>query len=368
MSERTDPKNRRPPSRRRKHRPLKTQIAVITGGSSGIGREAAIRMARAGATVVVLGRHEGRLAQTVADITAEGGQARHIVCDVQDAAAVRAAVETVERWFGRIDTWVNNAGVLIYARFEETAPAEFRRMMEIDYLGQVHGALAALPALRRAGGGALISISSIEAVTTLPFHSAYAASKRAVEGAMMGLRRELRATRDPITVTVIRPAVIDTPGYNATRSRLAHRPSAPPPYYAPSVVAACILYAAEHPVDELFAGGSGRLITALQRSAPRMLDAVFGRWGPRMMHTSDRAAPRPGNLAAPSALAEPEGLPRRGRRWSMYTALAVRPGLRRVVLLALTATALGTAARLSPGREAADAKPQRLRRQSPLSG
>ncbi|KJQ55398.1 putative oxidoreductase SadH [Microbacterium sp. SA39] len=319
---------------------------VITGGSSGIGRETALQLARAGATVAVLGRHEGRLADTVAEITAEGGQARHLLCDVKDAEAVRAAAETVERWFGRIDTWVNNAGVLVYARFEETTPAEFLRMMEIDFLGQVHGAQAALPALRRAGGGALISISSVEAVTTLPLHSAYAASKRAVEGAMMGLRRELRDQHDPISVTVIRPAVIDTPGYNATRSHLAFRPSAPPPYYAPSVVAACVLYAAEHPVGELFAGGSGRWISLLQRTSPRLLDAVFGRWGVRMMHTAEPSRPRPGNLAAPSAFMQPGGLPRRGRSWSVSTALALRPGLRRVGVLALAATTLATAVRL----------------------
>jgi NAD(P)-dependent dehydrogenase (short-subunit alcohol dehydrogenase family) len=320
---------------------------VITGGSSGIGRETALRMARAGATVVVLGRHEGRLAQTVAEIAAEGGRARHLVCDVKDADAVFAAAETVERWYGRIDTWVNNAGVLVYARFEDTTPAEFLRMMEIDFLGQVHGAQAALPALRRAGGGALISISSVEAVTTLPLHSAYAASKRAVEGAMMGLRRELRDQRDPISVTIIRPGVIDTPGYNATRSHLAFRPSAPPPYYAPSVVAACVLYAAEHPVDELFAGGSGRWISALQRTAPRLLDAVFGRWGVRMMHTAEPSRPRPGNLAAPSAVMEPGGLPRRGRTWSVSTALAVRPRLRRVGILAVATTTVATAMRLA---------------------
>lgn len=322
---------------------------MITGGSSGIGRETAVRMARAGATVVVLGRHEGRLLETVSEIIDAGGRARHIVCDVKDADAVSAAADTVERWFGRIDTWVNNAGVLVYARFEDTTPAEFQRMMEIDFLGQVHGAQAALPALRRAGGGALIAISSVEAVTTLPFHSAYSASKRAVEGAMMGLRRELRDRREPISVTVIRPAVTDTPGYDATRSRLAFRPSAPPPYYAPSVVAQAILYAAEHPVDVLFAGGSGRLITALQGTAPRMLDAVFGRWGARMMHTAEPVPPRAGNLEAPIDVREFHGLPRRGRRWSISTARATtgRPAVRAAGVLALAATAGATVIRLT---------------------
>ncbi|MFS0894189.1 SDR family oxidoreductase [Microbacterium sp. 179-I 3D3 NHS] len=326
-------------------RPLRDQVVVVTGGSSGIGRETAVRMARSGATVVVIARDEERLAATVAAITADGGEARYILCDVSDAAAVAAAADTVEGWFGRIDTWVNNAGVLVYGRFEETSPAEFQRLMEVNFLGQIHGAQAALPALRRAGGGALIAVSSVEASTALPLHSAYAATKRAVEGAMQVLRRELRDQRDPISLTIIRPAVIDTPIYANARSHLQRRPSGPPPYYDASVVADAILYAAAHPVAEVYAGGGGRMLALLQAAAPGAIDAVFGRWGVRMMHTAERLAPHPGNLAAPQQGELPLMLPRRGRRWSVYTGLAVRPGVRRVVVLATAALAAGAVAR-----------------------
>nr|WP_314840848.1 SDR family oxidoreductase [uncultured Microbacterium sp.] len=318
---------------RHRRRPLSQQVVVITGGSRGIGRATAERVAAAGATVVVLGRHEGRLRETVDHIVAAGGEARFVLCDVADAEEVRRAAETVVGWFGRIDTWVNNAGVLLYGRFEETTPEEFRRVTEVDYLGQIHGAQAALPALRRAGGGAIIAVSSVEARSTLPLHSAYAASKRAVEGAMQGLRRELIDQREPISVTIVRPTVTDTPGYASTRSHLDRRPSAPPPRYAPSVVAACIAFAAEHPIDEIHAGGGGRMLAAAQTLFPRTLDRVFGRWGVRMMHTREIVPPHPGNLYSPDGQGDRGQLPTRGRRFSLYTWLAVHPRARRLLIV-----------------------------------
>src|SRR5690606_1810044 len=128
----------------------------------------------AGARVVLLSRDAEGLAETVAEIRHDGGEARSIVCDVTDLSGVQAAADQVEQWYGRIDTWIGNAGVLLYGRFWETTPDEYRRVMEINFLGQIHGALVALPALRRSGGGALVCVTSVEAVFTLPLHSAYA--------------------------------------------------------------------------------------------------------------------------------------------------------------------------------------------------
>lgn len=334
-------------SRGLRHRPLSQQVVVITGGSRGIGRAAAERLAAAGARVVLLGRQEDRLHEAVARITATGGHARHVVCDVTDPAAVLQAADKAEEWYGRIDTWVNNAGVLLYGRFERTAPQEFRRLMEVDYLGQIHGALAALPALRRAGGGALICVTSVEARTALPLHSAYAAAKSAVEGAMRGLRRELIDQNDPISVTVVRPAVIDTPLFASSASHLGLRPSAPPPYYSPSVVAGCIAYAAEHPVDELYAGGGGRVLALAETMFPRALDRILGRWGERTMHTREAASPGAGNLFAPDGQPNDGTLPRRGRRASLYTWLTTHPRARRLLMIATVLCAASFCARRS---------------------
>lgn len=312
---------------------LSDQVVVVTGASSGIGRESALRLAAAGATVVGISRSDEQLTTLVDAITAAGGTARRIVCDVSDAEAVRHAAETVEQWFGRIDTWVNNASVILYAEFADTSADEFRRVMEVNYLGQIHGALAALPALRRAGGGALISVTSAEAFTSMPMHSAYAASKRAVEGAMDSLRRELIHERTPISVTTIRPGVIDTPIYAVGRSHMHAVPQAPPPFYDPAIVADCVVFSAEHPVRHLFAGGAARVYTAFQRSAPRVMDLALGTVGMRFMHTDEPAQPREGNLEGSLGDGRVRGaLPRPGRRLSLYTWLIVRPGIRRALL------------------------------------
>lgn len=330
--------NRRRRSRRRPRR-LADQVVVVTGGSRGIGRETAIRFARAGATVVVLARGEPALVDTVAHIVDRGGTARHIVCDVTDAAAVEAAVHQVERWFGRVDTWVGNAGSLVYATVAETTPRDLRQVLEVNVLGQLHGIHAAIPALRRAGGGTYIGVSSTEAVVTMPLHSAYAASKRAVEGLLDGLRRELRRDDPAISVTAVRPAVIDTPGYRHARTRISHRPSAPHPHYAPSVPAAAIVFAASHRVRTIHAGGGSRSFTAMQMLVPGLMDAVLSRFG-RFMRTSEPALPRKGNLDAPLDDTDPRGgLPGRGRP-SLYTWLRVHPIVRTALGAATTAAVL----------------------------
>lgn len=313
----------------RRLRPLDAQVAVVTGGSRGIGRAAAQRLARAGARVVVLARDEEGLRETVRLIEESGGTARHLVVDVTDADAVRTAVDRVEEWFGRIDTWVGNAGVLLYSRVADTRPQEFRDVLEVNLIGQIHGIQAALPALRRAGGGALVIVSSVEAVAALPMHGAYAASKHALEGALDALRRELGGEHPRISITSVRPAVIDTPIYRHARNRMPWRPTAPPPAYAPEVVAEAIAFAATHPVRTIHAGGGGRLLVAAQHAAPGIVDAVFRRLGTDIMHTDDPDGTGGGDLRVGTAdRASTGALPRRGRAVSAYTWLAVHPRLR----------------------------------------
>jgi NAD(P)-dependent dehydrogenase (short-subunit alcohol dehydrogenase family) len=283
-----------------KLKPVNEQVVVLLGASSGIGRESALRLAARGAKVVVAARSEPGLVALVAEIHAHGGEATSVVCDVADAEQVRHVAEVAEQVYGRVDTWVNVAATSIYAKFEDTTPEEFRRLMEVNFLGQVHGTLAALPALRRAGGGALIAISSVEAFVSLPLHAAYSASKHAVEGAMDALRRELIADKEPISVTSIKPGTINTPFFNNSLNKMDVKPKGPPPVYQPSVVADCVLHAAEHPVRDLYAGGGGRQMVLSQLTMPRQVDAVLGRFGIPLERTKDKAgAGSTGNLWTP---------------------------------------------------------------------
>ncbi len=163
-------------------------------------------------------------------------------------------------------------------------------MMDVNYLGQVHGALVALPHLRQAGQGALIVISSVESIVSLPLHSAYSASQHALEGAVDALRRELLAEGAPISVTSIKPATIDTPFFNKSANKMDVKPKGPPPIYHPGVVADCVLYAAENPVRDLFAGGAGKLMAVTQMIAPKLMDATLAKAGIPSQQT-DQPAP-----------------------------------------------------------------------------
>jgi NAD(P)-dependent dehydrogenase (short-subunit alcohol dehydrogenase family) len=327
-----------------KLKPIHDQVVVVIGASSGIGREVALRFAEQGAKILVAARSEPGLVSLVEDITARGGQGAYAVCDVTDFAQVKAAADTAVQKFGRVDTWVNVAAVSVYARFEDTSPEEFRRTIEINYLGQVHGALAALPLLRQAGQGALIAVSSVESIVSLPLHSAYSASKHAVEGMIDALRRELVAEGAPISVTSVKPATINTPFFNNSLNKMDVKPMGPPPIYQPGVVADCVLYAAEHPVRDLYAGGAAKMMTVGQMLAPKLVDAILARVGIPSERTQDPTpGGSPGNMDAPRTQDHrAEGdFSSHARRFSLYTWMETHPRARAVAASgALAGTAL----------------------------
>ena len=301
---------------------IQDQVVVVVGASSGIGRESALRFGARGAKVVVAARSEPGLTSLVAEIVAAGGEAVPVVCDVADPGQVQQVAVVAEQTYGRVDTWANVAATSVFAKFEDTTPEEFRRVMEVNYLGQVHGMLAALPALRRAGGGALIAVSSVEAIVSLPLHAAYSASKHAVEGAMDALRRELIHEKAPISVTSVKPGTINTPFFDNARNKMDVKPKGPPPLYQPGVVADCILYAAEHPVRDLFAGGGGVQMALSQLTMPRQVDLALGRLGIWSERTKEPApGGSPGNLYAPRTEDNrTEGdFSGRARAFSLYT-------------------------------------------------
>lgn len=344
-----------------KLKPLESQVVVVVGASSGIGRETAVRLAGRGAKVLVAARSEPGLISLVAEIVAHAGEATYVVCDVADPRQVQAVAKAAENVYGQIDTWVNVAATSAYAKFEDTTPEEFRRITEINYLGQVHGFLAALPALRRTGGGALIAVSSVEALVSLPLHSAYSASKHAVEGMVDALRRELISEKAPISVTSIKPSTINTPFFNNALNKMDVRPKGPPPIYQPGIVADCILYAAEHPVRDLYAGGGGRQMALSQTVNPRQVDAVLGRVGIPAARTRQPApGGSPGNLYGPRLEDNRvEGdFSRRARGFSLYTWSRLHPpaALGVAAGLALVPTAVYRVLR-GPRARAAASKP-----------
>jgi short-subunit dehydrogenase len=253
-------------------RPLSEQVVVITGASQGIGRETALQMATRGASVVVAARNTDALAELARQVERIGGQAEPVVTDVADAEQVqRLAQRAVDR-FGRIDTWVNNAAVSVYATVEGLEPDEMERLVRVNLLGTMFGARAAIPHLRRAGGGTIVNVGSALSDRAIPLQSAYVASKHGIAGFSEALRLEMMHGDAGIDVVLIMPSSMNTPLFSFARSKLGVQPMPVPPVYEPRVVAEAICHAAEHGGREIVVGGWGKLLTVAQWLSPTLLD------------------------------------------------------------------------------------------------
>jgi NAD(P)-dependent dehydrogenase (short-subunit alcohol dehydrogenase family) len=326
-----------------KLKPVEEQVVVLMGASSGIGRETALRFAERGAKVVVSARSEEGLESLVREIRGRGGEATAVAADVADFEQVEAVAGRAAEAYGRLDTWVHLAGVSVFAPFDRTTPEEFRRVVEIDLLGQAYGAMAALPHIKREGRGALVHVTSVVGRRAVPLQGAYCAAKHGVNGLLETLRVELKHEGWPIGVTNVMPAAINTPFFDKARTRLGVKPKGFPPLYAPGVVADAILYAAHKAPRDIVAGGAAKGMILGQRLSPRLMDAVMLRGGFGTQMTDE-----------PKAAGDPDGLfepmPDQNRtdgdfdgqtlRRSVLTWLDTHPAVRRGAIAALGAAAL----------------------------
>src|SRR4028118_1045061 len=232
-------------------KPVEEQAVGLMGASSGVGRWSALRCPGRAAKVVVSARGEEGLDSLVEEIRQEGGEATAVVADTSEYEQVKAVADRAVEEYGRLDTWVHLAGVGLFATFEQTTPEEFARVIDVNLMGQVYRAMAALPHIKREGRGALIHISSVEAKRSFPFHSAYAASKHGMDGFLEALRVELKHEGWPISVTQGLPGTIHTPAFAKGRGDLGVKAVGIPPLYEPATGAAGLVYAAENPARDL---------------------------------------------------------------------------------------------------------------------
>lgn len=254
---------------------LKDQVVVITGASSGIGRATALRFGKAGAKIVLAARNVVGLQEVADEVRHAGSEALVVPTDVSDWAQVERLAHTAVTAFGRIDTWVNDAGVGVYATAEETSVEETHQVMQTNFMGVVHGVKAALPYMETQHSGTIINVGSVESQVALPYNSAYAASKHAIKGYTEALRIELEHLQSGINVTLIMPAAMNTPFFNHALSKLGVLPQPAGPVYKPELVADAIVYAAEHPQRDVYVGGGGLLFGLMERISPTLTDKLM---------------------------------------------------------------------------------------------
>jgi short-subunit dehydrogenase len=331
-------------------KPLSQQVVVITGASQGIGRETALQMAMRGASVVVAARNQEALNELGAQVERLGGQAEPVVADVAEYAQVERVAERAAERFGGIDTWVNNAAVSIYAGLERMEPDEIERLVRVNLLGQMYGSRAAIPHLKRRGGGTIINVGSALSDRAIPLQSAYVATKHAIAGFSEALRLELMHENAGIDVVVILPSSTNTPLFSFARSKLGVLPRPVPPVYEPRVVAEAIVHAAEHGGREIVVGGWGKLLTLGQWLSPSLLDRYMLQGG-RLWEQQKTAQPdnRRDNLFEPSTGpgSTTGEFGEESKSTSLYTSfLELHPNRKRVAIAALLLSALGLVRRI----------------------
>lgn len=330
------------------HEPLDRQVIVITGATSGIGLTTAREAAAKGARVVLAARNAMALGAAVDGIEQAGGVALAVEADVGVRADIQRIADRAVAAFGGIDTWVNNAGITIYGRLDEVSDADHERLLRTNLWGTIYGSLVGASALKRRGG-ALVNVGSIASDLAFPLQGMYCASKHAIRGFTDAFRMELEAEGAPVSVSLIKPASIDTPLPQHARNYLDHEPDLPPPVYPPEEVAAAILHAATHPVRDLYVGGGGRAFTLLHTAAP----SVYDKLSPAIMALQQRTeAPREpsGGLHRSNTVASATRGSHPGyvQRTSVYTRASMHPLVTAVGALGLGFAALRLLSRRGP--------------------
>lgn len=281
-------------------RPIKDSVIVITGASSGIGRATALEFAQQGATLLLAARREAPLQQLAVQCERLGGKALAVPTDTTNESAVQALACRAIETFGRLDVWVNNAAVTLFARFEEAPSDVFRRVIETNLFGYINGARAAMPYFREQGSGILINVASVVAAAAQPYTSAYCISKFGIRGLSDCLRMELNLDQaSDIHVCTVMPATIDTPLFQHAANYTGRQPKAMDPVYSAEQVSEAIAGLVRQPQREVIVGQAGYLMVTQSTFAPELYEQTAARQIDQNHLEHKPAPPTEGNLFEP---------------------------------------------------------------------
>lgn len=271
---------------------LRNHVVVITGASSGFGRGAALKFAEAGANVVLAARRKRLLKELAGECRALGVDALPVETDVSNAGDVEDLAAQAIKTFGRIDVWVNNAGVGSVSRFEDAPLKEHEQVIQTNLLGTIYGAYAALQQFREQGEGVLINVGSFAGKVAAPYLSSYSASKFGVRGLGMALRQELENNGETgIHVSTVMPVSMDTPFFEHAANHTGKPVKPIPPVYDPQKVVDVIYQMALEPQDEVVVGSSGNFGSFVQRLAPGLMEKQMGKQAHKSQMEQDESAP-----------------------------------------------------------------------------
>ena len=281
---------------------MENETVVVTGSSAGLGRAVAHEFGRRGANVALLARGVDGLEGAKREIEAAGGKALILPTDVADSGKVEDAAEAVEKEFGPIDIWINNAMASVFSPVKEMKAEEYKRVTEVTYLGVVYGTLSALKRMLPRDRGTIVQVGSALAYRSIPLQSAYCAAKHAIAGFTDSLRCELIHDKSSIRLTMVQMPALNTPQFGWVKSRLKYKAQPVPPIFQPEVGARAIYWAAHHNRREVYVGVPTVGAIVGNKIAPGLLDHYLGRTGYDSQQTNQPEDPnRPNNLWEPVA-------------------------------------------------------------------
>lgn len=253
------------------------ETVVITGASAGLGRAIAQEFAKHGANIGLIARSMERLEEAKREVEYLGGQA--IICqgDVADPESHEKAADDVEKAFGSIDIWVNNAMVTVFSEFEKIEPEEFQRVTDVTYMGFVHGTRTALKRMLPRNKGVIVQVGSALSKRSIPLQSAYCGAKHGINGFTDSIRSELIHKKSNVHITMVQLPGMNTPQFQWGRSRMPYKAQPVPPIFQPEVAAEAIYWAAHQRRREVDIGWNTAMILTGNKFFPKEMDEYLGR-------------------------------------------------------------------------------------------
>ena len=249
---------------------------VITGVSSGFGQGVAIKLAAQGANVVLAARRKELLDEVASKVRAAGGAALVVATDVSKPDDVLRLAEAARAQYGRIDVWINDAGVGAIGRFEDIPVEDEARLIDVNLKGVIYGSHAAMKQFRAQGFGSLVNVGSIESEVPIAYYAVYAASKAGVLALDQALNQEIRLSGNPaIRVATIMPWATDTPWWEHAANFSGHQARLPS-MDDPQEVVDAIVWTAIHPTDKVPVGWKAESADSLHHVFPDLIERIAG--------------------------------------------------------------------------------------------